>query len=131
MLLFFFLMIRRPPTSTRTDTLFPYTTLFRSGRARRARQAQAARCRPSARCGAATGSAPPPLRPRHRRARHPPSEGLSDRHIDSDLRLARPAVDRCRDVEAHRPEIGVIARADAGAETQGGKGRGRATKEER
>src|SRR3546814_19754416 len=26
----FFLMIRRPPRSTRTDTLFPYTTLFRS-----------------------------------------------------------------------------------------------------
>src|SRR3546814_1581406 len=29
---FFFLMIRRPPRSTRTDTLFPYTTLFRSPR---------------------------------------------------------------------------------------------------
>src|SRR3546814_2833950 len=29
---FFFLMIRRPPRSTRTDTLFPYTTLFRSAR---------------------------------------------------------------------------------------------------
>src|SRR3546814_15345974 len=29
---FFFLMIRRPPRSTRTDTLFPYTTLFRSNR---------------------------------------------------------------------------------------------------
>src|SRR3546814_6565322 len=28
---FFFLMTRRPPRSTRTDTLFPYTTLFRSG----------------------------------------------------------------------------------------------------
>src|SRR3546814_18273031 len=28
----FFLMIRRPPRSTRTDTLFPYTTLFRSPR---------------------------------------------------------------------------------------------------
>src|SRR3546814_4744923 len=28
--LFFFVMIRRPPRSTRTDTLFPYTTLFRS-----------------------------------------------------------------------------------------------------
>src|SRR3546814_8922918 len=27
---FFFLMLRRPPRSTRTDTLFPYTTLFRS-----------------------------------------------------------------------------------------------------
>src|SRR3546814_9414089 len=29
-LLVFFLMIRRPPRSTRTDTRFPYTTLFRS-----------------------------------------------------------------------------------------------------
>src|SRR3546814_13020823 len=29
-IVFFFLMIRRPPRSTRTDTLFPYTTLFRS-----------------------------------------------------------------------------------------------------
>src|SRR3546814_4276725 len=27
---FFFLMLRRPPVSTRTDTLFPYTTLCRS-----------------------------------------------------------------------------------------------------
>src|SRR3546814_10727087 len=33
---FFFLMIRRPPRSTRTDTLFPYTTLFRSQSWRRA-----------------------------------------------------------------------------------------------
>src|SRR3546814_4592854 len=32
MCLIFFLMIRRPPRSTRTDTLFPYTTLFRSRR---------------------------------------------------------------------------------------------------
>src|SRR3546814_4892421 len=32
MVLFFCLMIRRPPRSTRTDTLFPYTTLFRSSR---------------------------------------------------------------------------------------------------
>src|SRR3546814_18700148 len=30
LLCFVFLMIRRPPRSTRTDTLFPYTTLFRS-----------------------------------------------------------------------------------------------------
>src|SRR3546814_7291289 len=37
-LFFFFLMIRRPPRSTRTDTLFPYTTLFRS----------LATCRPNA-----------------------------------------------------------------------------------
>src|SRR3546814_5351214 len=31
-------MIRRPPRSTRTDTLFPYTTLFRSGCAARTRR---------------------------------------------------------------------------------------------
>src|SRR3546814_6075471 len=31
-IVFFFLMIRRPPRSTRTDTLVPYTTLFRSDR---------------------------------------------------------------------------------------------------
>src|SRR3546814_11386050 len=30
----FFLMIRRPPRSTRTDTLFPCTTLFRSAKRR-------------------------------------------------------------------------------------------------
>src|SRR3546814_439053 len=35
LILFFFLMIRRPPRSTRTDTLFPYTTLFRSVAVRR------------------------------------------------------------------------------------------------
>src|SRR3546814_4736423 len=39
---FFFLMIRRPPRSTRTDTLFPYTTLFRSllGRLQLGRQGE-------------------------------------------------------------------------------------------
>src|SRR3546814_5451335 len=35
---FFFLMIRRPPRSTRTDTLFPYTTLFRSKQLKQAMQ---------------------------------------------------------------------------------------------
>src|SRR3546814_644285 len=34
LIIFFFLRIRRTPSSTRTDTLFPYTTLFRSGRRR-------------------------------------------------------------------------------------------------
>src|SRR3546814_3719019 len=37
----FVLMIRRPPRSTRTDTLFPYTTLFRSFQALRQRGARA------------------------------------------------------------------------------------------
>src|SRR3546814_19264544 len=44
---FFFLMIRRPPRSTRTDTLFPYTTLFRSCASRRCR----ARCWPRTEAG--------------------------------------------------------------------------------
>src|SRR3546814_20220034 len=52
LIFFFFLMIRRPPRSTRTDTLFPYTTLFRSGyragsRGRRA-SARRRRARPPA-----------------------------------------------------------------------------------
>src|SRR3546814_5562722 len=34
----FLLMLRRPPISTRTDTLFPYTTLFRSACRRSARR---------------------------------------------------------------------------------------------
>src|SRR3546814_13052511 len=38
----FFLMIRRPPRSTRTDTLFPYTTLFRSACTRVADDGQCA-----------------------------------------------------------------------------------------
>src|SRR3546814_10184617 len=49
---FFFLMIRRPPRSTRTDTLFPYTTLFRSlreGREARRDMIETAPCRPRAR----------------------------------------------------------------------------------
>src|SRR3546814_10888414 len=68
--LFFFLRLRLPPRSTRTDTLFPYTTLFRSSReavelsieeqdidARFAQNAQQRRCdalldeRPDARFG--------------------------------------------------------------------------------
>src|SRR3546814_19193568 len=43
--LLFFLMIRRPPRSTRTDTLFPYTTLFRSRIGNvQLEQAELARC---------------------------------------------------------------------------------------
>src|SRR3546814_4498674 len=38
-------MIRRPPRSTRTDTLFPYTTLFRSSQVRQSGKFRAARTR--------------------------------------------------------------------------------------
>src|SRR3546814_10178483 len=44
-------MIRRPPRSTRTDTLFPYTTLFRSGRSGRHSSQLSGRNRtPAAQC---------------------------------------------------------------------------------
>src|SRR3546814_8858563 len=46
--LFFFFMIRRPPRSTRTDTLFPYTTRFRS----RSRSPAGRRCRTDRAAGA-------------------------------------------------------------------------------
>src|SRR3546814_7562348 len=54
--LFFFLMIRRPPRSTRTDTLFPYTTLFRSVGAR------------NDACGRRRAKIDPGRTPLHRRA---------------------------------------------------------------
>src|SRR3546814_7034371 len=49
-LLFFFLMLRRPPRSTRTGTLFPYTTLFRSRHARLLRRAAPGRGRHARPC---------------------------------------------------------------------------------
>src|SRR3546814_13547126 len=60
-LLFFFLMIRRPPRSTRTDTLFPYTTLFRSTsrRACAARSNGEGRLSVTASSGRPTASAKP------------------------------------------------------------------------
>src|SRR3546814_575288 len=71
----FFLMIRRPPRSTRTDTLFPYTTLFRS----RSRRASGSPCAPARRSTRPTCPVPtprpragPPPALRHPRRAHPP-----------------------------------------------------------
>src|SRR3546814_3027952 len=60
----FFLMIRRPPRSKRTDTLFPYTPLFRSAWRRAFHRRRRSRCRRAP--GPATGRAP-----RRRRGRCP------------------------------------------------------------
>src|SRR3546814_10123764 len=70
-------MIRRPPSSTRTDTLFPYTTLFRSRRDDDGLARHCARVRGPAswrtRQGIPTraGKGPPPRVHRRRRARSP------------------------------------------------------------
>src|SRR3546814_20873315 len=64
----FFLMIRRPPRSTRTDTLFPYTTLFRSDHERTRRAHQTLRTGPGT--DPATGPVATPGAPNRLRA-HP------------------------------------------------------------
>src|SRR3546814_17725722 len=58
-LFLFFLMIRRPPRSTRTDTLFPYTTLFRSSAPGFERER---RSRPAVRATGAGRRTTPPAR---------------------------------------------------------------------
>src|SRR3546814_18258909 len=116
---FFFLMIRRPPRSTRTDTLFPYTTLFRSSRGPPRRDALAGAGdrrrlgpRRSARLCAGTGgllAGPSRLAPRRgaaeraaqfpwadRRARHPLSPYPLDQSSRSqERREGRGRVSTC------------------------------------
>src|SRR3546814_20239337 len=65
-------MIRRPPRSTRTDTLFPYTTLFRSARP------NPYNCKPTACTTAGRHRRPGPLRSRRPRNRKPPYWGRSN-----------------------------------------------------
>src|SRR3546814_197933 len=69
---FFVSMIRRPPRSTRTDTLFPYTTLFRSARAEAVGRRETAR---RDRAHAAQKSAAADPRRSDERARQPHRSG--------------------------------------------------------
>src|SRR3546814_8209738 len=80
-------MIRRPPRSTRTDTLFPYTTLFRS----------------------LPGAAPPPLRAGQRRAAHAVPGAVAPR--ERGHAAARPRRRRPRDrSEEHTSELQSLMR---------------------
>src|SRR3546814_3416582 len=74
MLMFFFLMIRRPPRSTRTDTLFPYTTHFRSAAGAAGRSAGIGLQRPTAgrRLGGGRGDRAAPRRAARGRGRGEP-----------------------------------------------------------
>src|SRR3546814_19098761 len=70
-------MRRRPPRSTRTDTLFPYTTLFRSPWRRKPPPATARKCcRHGGKAATATGRQRPP-RPSDDRITLPLSESVS------------------------------------------------------
>src|SRR3546814_17444998 len=64
---FFLLMIRRPPRSTRTDTLVPYTTLFRSAAARTRRRNPATERHRTGQAVPAAAAGPPSARPGRRR----------------------------------------------------------------
>src|SRR3546814_1935753 len=115
MTFFFFLMIRRPPRSTRTDTLFPYTTLFRSvgrlgsGRPTGSRPGRTPAARsPSGRCGrAGTGRgrirrSPAPIEP-HLTAARAVAAGLKPR-ARSLLRAARAILQKRDEWAGRLPE---------------------------
>src|SRR3546814_4381152 len=88
-------MIRRPPRSTRTDTLFPYTTLFRSGSAaprRRCRSAPPSRGGTAVRSPPASRTAPRRStcrRPTARRSPAPPNSRRSEEHTSELQSLMR------------------------------------------
>src|SRR3546814_7039140 len=99
---FFFLRIRRPPVSTRTDTLFPYTTLFRSCRAGTARRSPAAR-----RDGSAQGHG-----------------GVRDLYAQQPPGRARPPASRFRLVGVSSGTPGLPRRGRGGAWGRGPYGEG-------
>src|SRR3546814_1570276 len=92
-------MIRRPPISTRTDTLFPYTTLFRSHRRRDAGGIVEHRCARIERARAGWRDRHDPLAADHRRRRlhrvptHPeridPHRARSEEHTSEIQSLMR------------------------------------------
>src|SRR3546814_6780578 len=91
-------MIRRPPRSTRTDTLFPYTTLFRSIAARRLASAHT------------LFSIAPPFSPSGRMRLCHPDPGRADREARSRTTpdsLASRAADRS---EEHTSELQSLMR---------------------
>src|SRR3546814_9923124 len=101
-------MLRRPPRSTRTDTLFPYTTLFRSRSYRRLDRSLLAADRPAR---------PGRLRPEPRR-RHRGTAAPVDRHLhaarrraDTDGRATDARFPRRRDrSEEHTSELQSLMR---------------------
>src|SRR3546814_8519203 len=95
MLQYFFLMLRLPPSTTRTDTLFPYTTLFRSQALRHA--------------GLLRGHRPQPQRDGHRRLRPGPRQQPAAAHLRHEPagRAAAGAAGRGdRDIGALKAGIG-------------------------
>src|SRR3546814_10073296 len=97
-------MIRRPPRSTRTDTLFPYTTLFRSAGDGSVQSGPAAGRRRTAQ---ARAPAPGRRDARRRSALPDPESGLAPRDADQDA--AQPAW-RVPRSEEHTSELQSLMR---------------------
>src|SRR3546814_2335125 len=120
MFYFFFLMIRRPPKSTRTYTLFPYTTLFRS----------ALSCAAS-RSAMKTGATPPTHSGRgaRRSAISRRSSATERRPVIGDIRLGerpdRPRATRLSLLDDMTREAAAARDHGDGAHDLGGKDRKR------
>src|SRR3546814_19208076 len=116
-------MIRRPPRSTRTDTLFPYTTLFRSVTSHRA-----ARGVTGGECGVNRGQTRLNTRRNFARASRPAHAahasqrqrgGMNDRSSDRAER------------DAYQWDVGVVGASFRGRDTQGvGEGEGVSRRDE-
>src|SRR3546814_10534537 len=96
-------MIRRPPRSTRTDTLFPYTTLFRSARTRATERPDRDRVR--------TGPQP---------VEGPRDPEVGPRRVRIE-RAAPNAVDRARGLASVRPHSRVPGDRSALESERGGR----------
>src|SRR3546814_16312481 len=118
-------MRRRPPIATRTDTLFPYTTLFRSVQGEAARRGHAVgrvrrthRQREAAEHGRASGR-------EHRRLRQRLAEAVAVEVADAaDALFVGPAEAGVVDVVALEPAGAIGPRTARGREPTGGAGAG-------
>src|SRR3546814_2418602 len=101
-------MSRRPPRSTRTDTLFPYTTLFRSGRDT---GPQSCRCLPHPGRVAAYSDRRPCVARRPQDGLHVPRQDGADESEGSDQRLSyRGRAIAGRRSEEHTSELQSLMR---------------------
>src|SRR3546814_9387589 len=123
--MFFFLMIRRPPSSTRTDTLFPSTTLFRSVRGksggdlsrslrRAGRHLLEALPVPSEKVQIGMES----LRQRDLPAAHPCERGRGQIAVEAQQSLGNNHASFCIEREQVRVERAVVQRRQAPAGTR-------------
>src|SRR3546814_3313299 len=100
-------MIRRPPGSTRTDNLFPYTTLFRSW-SQRIKHGDRCRDQPGRQVPCLREGDPDPAPVPARHARTVPAEWFRPATLDASARTGRTS--RARRSEEHTSELQSLMR---------------------